>query len=402
MANESTYTLISSLLPDIWERVLRFAEHNFVMPSLVTTFTDMRGMVPRNITEYGETGMGTGLGEIEELPTYALERDLLATLTPAEIGKQYVITDRRMETDDAAVMADAIRQLGYAAGRQPEEDLLAQFKNLGLSELGSRSAAFSLDHAFEARAIMDARAIMGSRYLVVHPFQYLDVAKSYMTVSNTPEDVLRRQVASSYYIRNVGGVQMIVSSLVPRFHDNLEWEVATTGSPTGGTFDVTIAQSDVGEPGIGASKTITVAYNASATDMQTAIRALERSNTVTDGLVGVSAVTVTKASTTWTIAFTEDTRAAITITVDGSALTGGTSPTATATRSAAGQIYARGAFFDKSAIAMDWRRGVRIEPDRDPSKRLTELNLSAIYAKGTWRANYGIPVVSDATAPNES
>lgn len=401
MANESLHTAVSAFIPDIWEMVLDYAEHNFVMPRLVTVFNDWSGMTPRKVTEYGETGMGTGLGEIEELPTYAIERDLLATLTPAEIGKQYVLSYRRLETDDAPVYADAVMQLGYAAGRQVEEDLLGLFSSLGLAELGARGSAFSMDHAFEARALLNARAIPGGRAMVIHPYQYLDIAKTYISPSNTPVDSLRERVASSYQIVNVGGVTMVVSSLVPRFHDNLEWEVATTGTPTGGTFTVTIAQSDVGEPGVGASKTITVAYNASNTDLQTAIRALERSNSVPDGLVGVSAVTVTKASTTWTIAFTEATRANITITADGTALTGGTSPTATATKSVAGQIFARGAYFDKTALALDWRRSLLIEPDPDPSRRLIELNMSAVYAKGTWRANYGVPVVSDATAPNE-
>lgn len=85
--------------------------------------------------------------------------------------------------------------------------------------------------------------------------------------------------------------------------------VAITGSPTGGTFTLTYASAT----------TSALAYNVSAEDMQTALRLLP----------GLSAVTVTKAGTVYTITFTGVTGAAQPLVADGSALTGGTNPLAT-------------------------------------------------------------------------
>jgi hypothetical protein len=60
---------------------------------------------------------------------------------------------------------------------------------------------------------------------------------------------------------------------------------------------------------------------------------------------------------------------------------------------------AYGAVFARDAMALDWRRPIRIEPDRDPSRRGTEFNMSAVYAKGVWRPLHGVQIISDATTP---
>lgn len=58
-----------------------------------------------------------------------------------------------------------------------------------------------------------------------------------------------------------------------------------------------------------------------------------------------------------------------------------------------------GAMFSRNALALDWRRAPRIEPERDASRRGWELNLSAIYASGIWRPQYGICINTAGTAP---
>jgi hypothetical protein len=55
--------------------------------------------------------------------------------------------------------------------------------------------------------------------------------------------------------------------------------------------------------------------------------------------------------------------------------------------------------WSRDALAMDIRRAPRIEPDRKPSRRGWELNLSAVYAKGLWRPTFGIDMFFDAAVP---
>lgn len=58
-----------------------------------------------------------------------------------------------------------------------------------------------------------------------------------------------------------------------------------------------------------------------------------------------------------------------------------------------------GGVFPRDAIAIDWRRPIRIEAERKPSRRGTQYNMSAVYAHGVWRPALGIKMIFDATAP---
>ena len=59
-----------------------------------------------------------------------------------------------------------------------------------------------------------------------------------------------------------------------------------------------------------------------------------------------------------------------------------------------------GGVFPREAIAIDWRRRVRIEAERDASRRGLELNMSGVYAHGIWRPLRGVKMLFDATAPS--
>jgi hypothetical protein len=49
-----------------------------------------------------------------------------------------------------------------------------------------------------------------------------------------------------------------------------------------------------------------------------------------------------------------------------------------------------GGIFPRQAIAIDWRRPIRVRPERNESRRGLELNMSAIYDTGIWRPDLGV------------
>ena len=51
------------------------------------------------------------------------------------------------------------------------------------------------------------------------------------------------------------------------------------------------------------------------------------------------------------------------------------------------------------ALALDWRRPIRVVAQRDESRRGVELNMSAVYAHGIWRPNLGYNIAGFATQP---
>ena len=56
--------------------------------------------------------------------------------------------------------------------------------------------------------------------------------------------------------------------------------------------------------------------------------------------------------------------------------------------------------FAPDAIAIDWRRPIRVRPQRDESRRGVELNMTGVYAHGLWRPDRGMTLRMFATAPN--
>lgn len=55
--------------------------------------------------------------------------------------------------------------------------------------------------------------------------------------------------------------------------------------------------------------------------------------------------------------------------------------------------------FNPLALAYDERQAPRIEPERDASRRGTELNFTVEYAHGVWKPTWGIQGIFDNTAP---
>ena len=56
--------------------------------------------------------------------------------------------------------------------------------------------------------------------------------------------------------------------------------------------------------------------------------------------------------------------------------------------------------YSRDALGFDLRRAPRLEPERDASRRGTELNLSAVFAHGVWRPAYGVCGLFANSAPD--
>lgn len=281
MANETTYALISSLLPDVYEAALMYAQESFVMPQLVTVYTDQTGMQARKFSEYAPGTVATGLGETDDLTTQALARSLLATLTPAEIGTQFIVTDRRLDSDDVDILADLSQHIGYTIFRQIEEDLVGHFENFTGGSVGTGGAPLTWARIYAGRARLAAANVPPPYNLVLSEYQYYDLATAANLAGLSAAAPLRvrDEIQSRYYVASVGDI-----------------DIYTTSAIAAGTT-----------------------------------------------------------------------------------------------------VY--GGMFNRAALALDIRRAMRIELQRDASLRSTEVNATAIYAHGLRRDAWGITIESDGSAP---
>lgn len=282
MAGETTYAGISSFIPDVWEAALFYAQQQFIMPRIVQTFGDARGMQSRKSTEYAAGTVSTGVAETDDLNTYqAFTRATLATLTPAEIGTTFLVTDRRMDTDDVQVMADLAQHVGYTIGKQVETHLLTAFSSFTGGTIGGGGSTLTWAMIYKARAILSAAGVPGPYNVVLHEYSYLQLANAanIAGIANAGPLTVRNDIQSNYYVGSTGDLDFY-----------------TTGVLTAGTL-------------------------------------------VTQGV------------------------------------------------------------FNRQAVALDVRRAMRLEPERDATKRATEVVASMIYGYGAWRPLWGVKLLSDASTP---
>lgn len=285
MADNNIWGDVSSLANSVQVDAYHVVRETGQMQSIVTVFDDLATMNARKSYKYNQ-GTVVSVSDADDLTSKAFTPSADQTLTPAEIGLQFFITDARMMGDvPENIRNDAARELSLAALDKVETDLIGDMASLTGGTIGTANNAITWGHL--AAAIAQARAANKSAQVplvaVIHEYQWAVLAKSATLAGAT------------------------VAATAPDFQQGI-------------TVSGYVA-SFMGVP-------IKTMFNGVDTAMD---------------------------------------------------FTGGV--------------------FPKIALAIDWRRNIRVEPERDASRRGWELNMSAIYAHGVWRPELGVKMIFDATAP---
>jgi len=280
----NTYSDVSSIAQAMQENAVFAIREVGTMQNLILSYMDMTGLNPRKGYEYNK-GTAQVVSESDDLTSKAFTPALAQTLTPAEIGLQFFVTDSRAESDlPENIIRDGALELGLAAADKVESDIIGDMASLTGGTIGAAGTAITWGYL--AAAIAQARNANKSNNIplaaVIHGFQWSVLAKS----------------------ASVAGATVAVA---PGFQE----EMSRTGK--------------VSE------------------------------------FMGVPIYQV------WASPDSSDD------------FTGGV--------------------FRREALAIDWRRSIRVEPQRDASRRGNEYNMSAVYAHGVWRPALGVKTIFDATAP---
>lgn len=279
----NTYANISSFVNTIWEDALLVARDSSLAPAIVTGFGDRQGMAVRTLSEYGTVTVNS-VGESDDLVSQVFSPTAGSSLTPAEYGAQFLLTDQRLESDPFNLQRDAVLELGGGFAEAVDTNIFSKFTSLTGGTVGAAGSTMTWAYFNAAVARLRQRKVpMNGLVAVMHPYHWNDLAAAASTAAsadtNAPE-WLRSELARNYFVSRHSGVSIFVSPYV----------------------------------------------GTNSTDAYFAV-------------------------------------------------------------------------FHPMALALDVRRGFRIERERDASRRAWELNASQIYAYGVWRPTWGIQGIADATAP---
>ena len=277
---------VSSIAQSVQHDAYHIVREVATMPGLVTVFGDMSGGNTRKSYKYNSATAKT-IGEADDLTSSAFTPEADQTLTPAEIGEQFFITDLRKESEaPEMILTDAARELGFAATDKLETDLLGNFSSLTGGTIGT--AGSTITWGYVAAAISQGRNASKNvnvpLAMVLHGYQASVLAKS-------------ASIAGSSLAQAPGYTQGVTTQGLKQVFNFM-------GVPIYQVFAAVDSADDF-----------------------------------------------------------------------------------------------RGGVFPRNAIALDWRRPIRVEAERDASRRGLELNMSAVYAHGVWRPALGVQFIFDASAP---
>jgi hypothetical protein len=207
---------IAAFVQTVYERSMLMIRENTLATGLVTVYTDRSGTAARSNSEYGTASIGN-IGETDDLTSQAFTPSVLSTLTPAEAGGQFFVTDLRRETDPNAVLADAETELGMATADKVDRDIFSNFSSLTGGTVGASGTAITWGYFGAMLARLTAQKAPRPYVFVCHPFQWHALAKAVGPANertNTPE-YLMEEVARNFYVRTYSGVDIFVTSNVP-------------------------------------------------------------------------------------------------------------------------------------------------------------------------------------------
>lgn len=193
---------ISSYIQDIYEAAVLVARDNNFVTGLITTFFDAQNSATRDRSEYG-TATFTQITDSDDLASQVFTPSVVNSLTPALFGAQFVITDRRIRNDPFAVRSDAARELGEAAAKHVQRNLMSDFTSLTGGTVGSAGGTLTWASLFKAIALLKQQNAPEPYYCVLQEGHWYHLGTAQLpgaTVTNAPQlqDAIVRQGLVGY------------------------------------------------------------------------------------------------------------------------------------------------------------------------------------------------------------
>ena len=381
----------TDLVPHVEMGAYKFAMRRFTMPGRVLTLTDMRGWNVRKISDYKKVRTAQALDEATDIPTSQVARKRLTEISPLEWGDRYPITDRRMNTDPEAILADTIEFLGYSLGSNKEQLLMAVATEDGPLTLDGVGSDFSvqmpikLQHEFRHR--FGATDGTQPLWCVIHPFQAQAVMEQLITFSGaTAQAALayRDQAIRGWTVPGFDNMNIAISDWVPR---KVLSQVAVTGSS--GTFRLEINTKKE----VGVDITADITYSATpattASNIAAALNALTgQSGWTADGTGGNADIEVQSP-------IYLDAESELRPAFD---LAGDSYDSGIATVVSEKGAVARAPVFQRSALVHDVREPIRGFQELVNQGRTLEISAYETFGVDKWRDDRIMLIETDANS----
>ncbi len=210
---ETTYTLLSSWLPVAVQATEMYLQNATIMPAVVQTFGDRADSVARKSDKY-TAGTVADLTDGTDISTpQTLARTPFGTVTPAEYGDMYFISDQRMASDNVEnIMADLTEHIGYSVAKHIDTKLMTVFGSVTAGTVGAAGSSLTWQYIFAAAARLRAAGVPAPYNCVLHEYAWYDLGASLASaIPLTIDPALR---ANRYYVATFGDISFYTTGLL--------------------------------------------------------------------------------------------------------------------------------------------------------------------------------------------
>ena len=231
------YTSISSHLAMIYEDSVLVARDAGLMPSLVSGYS-AQGRMTRTFSTRPEVSYEAVADAMDYSNPTTFGKTAGATLTPAELIAQFILTDANIESDPDGARNQAAQELGLAAAAKVDYDLVGVFSSF-TTDTGTANSSFSTTIMADAISnLRDLSAPSNALNAVLHPFHWHDVflETGVPAATYANKDAMTTRALQDYWMANYLGVNVYTSAQIAT--DTADDAISAVFAPQAIAFDV--------------------------------------------------------------------------------------------------------------------------------------------------------------------
>lgn len=222
----TTTSDLNSLFNNVYEGSQFVYQQRRLMANLVEV-RRANTFAPRVLSKYGQQ-TASAVSEGNSVSATSLTKTAVGTITPSRIHHMIQLTNEDIMTDPDGAERSAARVIGDAIARKEDTDLVGNFGSFTKSK-GTAGSALTIGHVAAAMSVLTDQNAMGTRYAVVHPYQWHDLAVAIGQLDQAPAQAFLGDVANEamreYYVNNFLSAQWFTNA-----------NIAGVGTVTGAVF----------------------------------------------------------------------------------------------------------------------------------------------------------------------
>lgn len=212
MANESTYTGISTLIANVYETALMAAQEGNIIAPHVTIFNDSQSSAPRIFGSYSG-GTFASVAESADMSQQSFNASAGGTLTPSVYGSMALLTMRRIKSDPSNAQREAGIYLGETASAHIDTNLAGLFSSLTGGTVGTAGGTLTWADIFKAQAYIRSKHVLSDLVCVMHPMQWYYLASASSGVPTLMQsEKIKDSVFGRAYQASFGGIDFFVDA----------------------------------------------------------------------------------------------------------------------------------------------------------------------------------------------